>query len=101
MYGLAPNDLKMIVNVFKKDHDIKDVFIFGSRAMGNFKPGSDIHIAVKGNVSKEMMALISLELNEHLALPYKFDVLAYSLIENEDLKKHIDHYGKCLVSLLE
>lgn len=98
MYGLTPNDLKMILSVFKKYPDIKQVFIFGSRAMGNFKPGSDIDIAVKGNVSEEIISLISIELNERLPLPYKFDVLVYSLIENEELKKHIDEYGKCLLS---
>ena len=98
MYGLTPNDLKMILSVFKKYPDIKQVFIFGSRAMGNFKPGSDIDIAVKGGVSEEVISLISIELNERLPMPYKFDVLAYNLIENEDLKKHIDQYGKCLLS---
>ena len=98
MYGLTPNDLKMILSVFKKYPDIKQVFIFGSRAMGNFKPGSDIDIAVKGDVSEEVISLISIELNERLPMPYKFDVLAYNLIENEDLKKHIDQYGKCLLS---
>jgi uncharacterized protein len=94
MHGLRADDVKLILGVFQKYPDVSHVIIFGSRAMGNYKPGSDVDIAIKGNVSEETLAHISVELNERLPLPYKFDVLAYNLIDNQDLKKHIDQFGK-------
>lgn len=97
MFGLTLKDLEIIAGVFKNYPSVERVLIFGSRARGNFKQGSDVDIALKGNVSFEIVSLISIELNERSPLPYKFDVLAYDLIENEDLKKHIDHYGKILI----
>jgi hypothetical protein len=33
-------------------------------------------------------------LNEEYPLPYFFDILHYEEINNENLKKHIDTYGK-------
>jgi len=32
-------------------------------------------------------------LNEETLMPYNFDVLDYSNISNEELKKHIDNFG--------
>lgn len=98
MYGLIDQDIKAILEVLKKHHGVKQVVIFGSRAMGNYKIGSDIDLAIKGNLSIETIATIALELNERTPLPYKFDVLSYESLDNEDLKKHIDQHGKIFAS---
>lgn len=53
MYGLLERDLKYILEAVRKYPEIEKVIIFGSRAMGNYKPGSDIDIALKGqNVNR-------------------------------------------------
>ena len=72
------------------------IILFGSRATGRFREGSDIDIALRGKD-------ITLDDREHvlvaypnLGLPWKLDVVVYDLIEEPLLKKHIDEVGKSL-----
>lgn len=65
--------------------------------MGNFKPGSDVDIALKGKLMTDTVAWeVAIELNEHSPLPYKFDVLAYPCLTNLSLSEHIDQHGKVI-----
>ena len=48
MYGLLDRNLKFILEAISKYPEIEEVIIFGSRAMGNYKKGSDIDLALKG-----------------------------------------------------
>lgn len=94
MFGLNFSDIETIQKVLYSYPQVEEALIFGSRAMGNYKPGSDVDIALKGNVSLENVLSISAELNECVPLPYKFDVLSYSLIDDRSLIEHINQYGK-------
>lgn len=96
MFGLNAPDIDMIIETLRRHPDIDKAVIFGSRAMGNYKPGSDVDIALKGNLKPETATNVSVELNERLPLPYKFDVVAYSDISHQPLVEHIDQYGKIL-----
>ncbi|HSX14198.1 MAG TPA: nucleotidyltransferase domain-containing protein [Chlamydiales bacterium] len=93
MFGLKKTDLQAIIQLLKFHPEVKKAIIFGSRAMGNYKAGSDVDIAIQGDVSEETAWIISSELNERLPLPYKFDVVAYTEKTNPDLIKHIDQFG--------
>jgi len=94
VFGLKESDLQRIIDVLRKYPEVKEARIYGSRAIGNYKPGSDIDISLMGNVSWETTCQISAELNEHLPLPYEFDITAYVSITYPPLKEHIDQYGK-------
>ena len=96
MFGLKPSGIDRIVEVLRHHPDVEEALIFGSRAMGNYKPGSDVDLALKGNLKSETCSEISIELNERLPLPYKFDVIAYSSLSHKPLIEHIDRYGKTL-----
>lgn len=92
--GLLDRDFTFILEAAKKDPNIEELVLFGSRAMGNYKPGSDVDLAVKGeNVDRSTIRRLSECINEELPLPYFFDVLDYNTIENEALKTHIDRHG--------
>lgn len=91
-FGLSDEHLKMIIAVLAKTPITKAV-IFGSRAKGNYKPNSDIDIAVFVGDDGNIINIISTELDE-LPTPYKFDIIAYESIQNQDLKEHIDRVGK-------
>ncbi|MCC5912488.1 MAG: nucleotidyltransferase domain-containing protein, partial [Clostridiaceae bacterium] len=68
-----------------------------SRAMGNYKKGSDVDLAIVGeNIDRKILRRISDDLNEEYPLPYFFDVVVYKDISNEELKKHIDSVGKSI-----
>ena len=93
--GLRKEDREVILNVLKKFAGIEEAMIFGSRAMGNFKHGSDIDLALKGKVADIYLRVKSI-LNQETLLPYNFDVLDYENISNQKLKAHIDNYGETI-----
>jgi len=71
--------------------------LFGSRAKGNCKPGSDVDIALKGDGLKFKDILeMSVELDQ-LGLPYMFDLVIYSRIDQKSPPDHIDRLGISLV----
>lgn len=84
-------DIRKVFNSFE---NIEQVKIFGSRAKGIAKPGSDFDLAIFGtNISVKDL----LELYEHfdnLDLPYHFDLIIYNQIENEAVREHVDRVGK-------
>jgi len=97
MYGLLDRDLKYILEAIRKHSEIEEVIIFGSRAMGNYKKGSDVDLALIGeNVDRKIALRLSDDLNEEYPLPYFFDVVTYKDISNEELIKHIDNVGKSI-----
>ncbi|HBB53188.1 MAG TPA: hypothetical protein DCZ80_04750, partial [Legionellales bacterium] len=73
--------------------NIKKIILFGSRALGSFKHSSDIDICLVGdNINLAELSLIENEIDD-LSLPWKFDLIIYSLIDNQKLKEHIDRDG--------
>lgn len=94
MYGLQSHTIKAIQKIFAEHPAIRKAILYGSRAKGNYRNGSDIDITLIG----EMLTLseqfqIEIKLDD-LLLPYKVDLSIYHKIENCDLKEHINRVGK-------
>ncbi len=93
MYGLNPQILEKFRSIFSKYPDLEVALLFGSRAMGNFREGSDIDIVLKGeNLNLTQLQMIDNELDD-LNLPYKIDICLYHQISNTDLLDHIQRVG--------
>jgi uncharacterized protein len=93
-FGLLESDLTSIVEVISSQQQVDQALIFGSRAKGNFRPGSDVDLALKGeNLDFETVSIISYILNEETLMPYKFDVVNYYSIQEPELVLHIDRVG--------
>ena len=86
MYGLKKEVFNDIINVIKKYENIECVYLFGSRARGDYNDKSDIDIAIiqKGDVTLKLKR----ELDE-LRCIYTFDVVDMNLI-GEKLKENIE-----------
>lgn len=95
-FGFKSDELNMICAVFREFPAIDRVVIFGSRAMGNFKPGSDVDLAIEGRLTDELLAQVRTRLNEELPLPYVFDVFDRAAIRKEALREHIREFGKAI-----
>lgn len=92
-YGLPESDLKNVVSVLKKNPKIKKAILFGSRAKGNFSPGSDVDIALVGkHLSLNDILDANLEIDD-LVLPWKFDLVIYDRIKEKALVEHINSVG--------
>jgi predicted nucleotidyltransferase len=99
LYGLSEKDVQVIKSCLEKHPKIEQALIFGSRAIGSYRKGSDIDIALFGvqqSELEEVRAQISDYLNEESPLPYYFDILDYQKVTNPSLKVHIDSVGKLL-----
>ena len=96
-FGLRERDMVSIRNVFSDFESVEKVVIFGSRAMGNYKKGSDIDIAIFGeNITYNTVLKISGILNEDLPIPYFIDIVHFDTLKNEELKNHILKEGKII-----
>jgi predicted nucleotidyltransferase len=97
MFGLSKEDLRTITAVISKQNDVEEALLFGSRAKGNFRKGSDVDIVLKGKIiTRDTILKISSELNNETILPYHFDVLNFSTIQNEELVAHIQRVGRTI-----
>lgn len=92
-WGLKSSEIKAIQNVLISFPKIEEVVLYRSRAKGNYRPGSDIDLSLKGeNLNYSDLVAIENSL-EALFLPYTIDLSLYELIENPDLIEHIDRVG--------
>ncbi|SDJ02217.1 nucleotidyltransferase family protein [Alteribacillus bidgolensis] len=97
MFGLLERDIMYIRKAISTFPSVEEAIIFGSRAKGNYKKGSDIDLAVKGtNLTEQEVRDIYEKLNEEYPIPYFFDVLHYDTLQNKKLKQHIDQEGEPL-----
>lgn len=93
--GLSQHNITAITNVLLRHPSVNKVWLFGSRAMGTYKQRSDIDLAIDGHLSFEQMHALALDLDE-LMLPYEFDILALTDINNPQLTHHILRVGQVI-----
>ncbi len=96
-FGLQNGDMAYIVSVVGEFAEIEKVVVFGSRAKGTHKKGSDIDLAIFGNdVSFSTLARLHYRLEEEGPLPYFFDIVDYTHSDHQELKAHIERVGKII-----
>lgn len=93
-FGLSDASIKKLLSVLEKKFSIQKAIIYGSRAIGNFREGSDIDMTLFGESLVEKDLFVLLDEIDDLLLPYTLDLSIYHLLKNEDLKEHINRVGK-------
>ena len=92
-YGLSEQVIAQIKDVFKKFSLVKEVILYGSRAKGTHKKGSDIDLVIKGdNIDIAYLGKIRNALDD-LLLPYIIDLCVFDNIDNPSLLDHIKRVG--------
>ena len=93
-YGLEKKVIEPINTIFSKYTEVEKVVLYGSRAMGTYRNGSDIDLTFFGeNLTLNILYAIETEIDD-LLTPYMFDFSLFSQIDNEDLREHITRVGK-------
>jgi len=93
-FGLKQTTIDKINGVFHMHPEIDKVVIYGSRAKGNYRPGSDIDITLFGeNVTRETLSKLDWEIDD-LNTPYLFDISIYTKLNSPSLQEHIDRVGQ-------
>lgn len=93
-FGISEKSYRLICDAFAQFPELEKVFIFGSRAKGNYRPGSDIDLAIEGKLcTKKTAYKLSVLLNEKLPIPYHVDVVCLNELDQNSLKEHIQRVG--------
>ena len=93
MFGLKQQHIEAINTCFTKLTQIEQVILYGSRAMGNYRTGSDIDLTIVGELDSRDFTELEIQLDD-LMLPYKIDLSILIQIDNPELKDHIHRNGK-------
>lgn len=92
-FGLEQHIIDKLVAVFEQHSKVDKALVFGSRAKGNYRPDSDIDIAIKGqDLSTDDIIAMSVAFEEKV-INHKIDLINYHSIKEPDLKDHIDRVG--------
>jgi predicted nucleotidyltransferase len=86
-----------LFSIFSKYPGIKQAILYGSRAKGKYRNGSDIDLSLKTDNTFTRSDLLNISGDfDDSDIPYFVDVSIYEKLSNPDLKAHIDRVGKVL-----
>jgi type I restriction enzyme S subunit len=92
-FGLEQNIIDKLIAVFEQHSKVDKALLFGSRAKGNYRPNSDIDIAIKGqDLNTDDIIAMSVAFEEK-GITHKIDLINYFTIKEPDLKDHINRIG--------
>ena len=95
MFGLSVDALRKIREAFAGFPQIEKVVIYGSRAKGNHRKGSDIDITLIGkNLNLENTIYPLTSALDDLYLPYTFDISIFNQLDEPEFIDHILRVGK-------
>lgn len=92
-FGVSDETVMRICEVLARFDAVEEAVLYGSRAMGTQREGSDIDLTLKGEgLDVQALGRISNALDE-LLLPYRFDLSIYDMLQQEDIREHIGRVG--------
>lgn len=92
-HGLSAATVAKIHGVLSLHPEVERALLYGSRAKGDFKRGSDIDLMLTGSgLDERILRRIDDELDD-LLLPYEFDLSHFEQLTPEPLRDHIRRAG--------
>ena len=92
-YGLSGRTLEKIRGVFSHYPQVEKAILYGSRAAGTYRNGSDIDLTLCGNtLTHSVLSRIDTELDD-LLLPYTIDLSIFHQISNPAMVEQIQRVG--------
>lgn len=91
-YGLSDKSIQKIHNVFRQYPQVDKAVLYGSRARGDYKNGSDIDLTLQGGdeLTHTVVSMIANDLDDQV-LPYTIDLSILEKIRNPELVDQIKH----------
>ena len=92
-YGLSDRTLQKIHSVLSHYPQIEKAILYGSRAAGTYRNGSDIDLTLCGDaLTHSVLSRIDTELDD-LLLPYTIDLSIFDQIDNPAMVEQIQRIG--------
>jgi uncharacterized protein len=92
-YGLSDETIAKINTVFASFPEVISVVLYGSRAKGSYKPGSDIDLTMYGAGLTSGLCGTIAERLDGLLLPYMIDLSVFAELKHPELEAHIERVG--------
>lgn len=93
-FGLNETQQQVIKNILARYPEVEQAIIYGSRAKGSFREGSDIDLTLKGEfITQTILGNIWNDLEDSYS-PYLFDLSIYQHLTNQQLIESIDRTGE-------
>jgi len=93
-FGLKEDVISRICSVFAEHPEVEKAVLYGSRAKGNFRNGSDIDLTLVGQDNLTLQKLYKImEDIDDLFLPYSFDLSIFHQISDPEVVDHINRIG--------
>ena len=98
---LQPELHRFLAEWAQQHPEIEQIILFGSRALGNAKRGSDVDLAVAGTqVTQSLVDKLHATLEEDTLFPYFFDVVHLNTVQNPALREQIKIHGHVIYHIL-
>ena len=96
-HGLSTQTLQKIRDVFVRYPQVEEAVLYGSRARGDYKNGSDIDLTLRGGteLTHTILSQIANDLDDQL-LPYTIDLSIFKNIRNLEMIEQIKRVGVAL-----
>jgi len=92
-HGLSDATVAKICGVLARFPAVEKAVLYGSRARGNYKKGSDIDLTLFGDaLTSGLCSKIESDLDD-LLLPYTIDLSVFHELTNPGLREHIEREG--------
>jgi predicted nucleotidyltransferase len=92
-FGLPENTLTVIRLILADCPAVEKAILYGSRAKGNFRPGSDIDLTLIGDhLDLQILCEIASRL-EDSSIPYQVDLSLWQQLDHLALREHIERVG--------
>lgn len=94
LFGLNEKTIRQICDVFANYPQVEKAILYGSRAKGNYKTGSDIDLTLCGGADLTLGILYKImdDLDE-LLMPYTIDLSIFMQIKDPEVIEHIRRVG--------
>ena len=92
-YGLPQSAIQKINAVLSRYPQVEKAILYGSRAKGNYKNGSDIDLTLQGTALSLNIVYKILDDIDELLLPYTIDLSIFKDISDPDVIEHIQRVG--------
>lgn len=91
--GIPEKWIESLRQIFQVQPNIEKVVVYGSRAKGNYRPGSDIDLAIYSS-SMSYVEQMNIENSiDDLLMPYSVDITHFEKLTNQELIEHINRVG--------
>ena len=93
-FGLQDHTIDKICHVFAAHREVEKAMIYGSRAKGDYKTGSDIDLTLFDDNLDYRILMDLIEELDDLLLPYTIDLSIFAELRHDALRDHIERVGQ-------